>query len=415
MSLLKKAELSIAGSSDTFLLEHRVFNLSCFIIIIFCLQGMIINYAIGLNIVTVWLSFLGLMVSITIFYLSRYKYWFTPVTILTYTFATMVVLGAMHFYNGGSYGPIIYLFIMLLNIFLLISQRTYQLIIYGLLSGTVLLLLLMEHYYPRLVVPYDSVSERLIDHTTAILYSMFFTMLVIRTFKNSYDKDRILIISQKDELQEAYAASMKKNQYIESLIKEIHHRVNNNLQVISSMLLLQSNRVNDEKIRDVLEESRGRIAAIALVHQKLYMHNELAKVNISEYLHSLCETIATTSAYEARHVRTEVTLADPLLNIDLAILMGLMVNELVSNSFKHAFIDCPSPMINISLSSDSNGIMTLRVSDNGRGMPDSDAKQNPASFGLRLLDILVKQLNGRLDIIQDNGTHILIQLQRKNE
>src|SRR5690606_15613721 len=151
-----------------------------------------------------------------------------------------------------------------------------------------------------------STVERTLDYTSSLMYSMFFTMLVIRSFKSSYDKDKVLITAQKNALEEAYDATTKKNEYIESLIREIHHRVKNNLQVISSLMLLQSYRVDDPRAREALDEGRNRVSAIAMVHQKLYMDNELAKVNISEYLQSLSETIAQSFGHPNENIQVKV-------------------------------------------------------------------------------------------------------------
>lgn len=369
---------------------------------------MIINYALGLNMITVWLSLIGVVISISIFYISRYKRWFTSTIVLLYTIATILVLGFMHFYNAGSYGPVIYLIVMLLNIFVLVSKKKQQIIIYLLLSTTVLALLVIEYYHPEFVVAYRSDAERLIDHTTCILYSMFFTMLVARIFKNSYDKDRVLILEQKNELQTAYDATSTKNLYIESLLRELHHRVKNNLQVISSLMLMQSNRVDDENARQALDEGRKRVEAISLVHQKLYLDNDLARVNIQDYLSTLSATLAESFGKDAGNIRTETGQGFPLVDIDIAVTLGLIVNELVSNCFKHAFTNCPEPLVRISLSAINSERLMLKVSDNGRWVVRDNKHE---SFGMKLVNILVQQMKGIMEIEKINGTTVSIELQ----
>ncbi len=373
---------------------------------------MIINYAIGLNIVTVWLAFIGFLFSSLVFYISRIKSWFSPAIVFAYTIATILVLGGMHFYNGGSYGPIIYLFIMLLNIYMLITHRAHQIAIYILMSATVLTLLLLEYYMPDMVTHYNSRTERLLDHITSIMYSMFFTTVIIRIFKNTYDKDRALIIQQNNELEEAYVATTQKSEYIESLIMEIHHRVKNNLQVISSLMLLQSQKVEDDSARDALEEGRNRVGAIALVHQMLYMDNELAKVNIQEYLNALSGTIAKSYGYSENNLQAEVLTNDYIMDINIAIPLGLIVNELVYNSFKHAFANIAHPVVRVILDKKNEDTIVLTVSDNGIGINNSDTGMNPASFGMKLVSILVKQLRGVMSIRQKEGTIISVEFKK---
>src|SRR5690606_28566898 len=110
------------------------------------------------------------------------------------------------------------------------------------------------------------------------------TMIIILLFRRSYDREQKMVLQQKQKLEEAYRITTEKNEYIESLIRELHHRVKNNLQIVSSLLSLQSNRMADDKARLALEEGKTRVDAMAMIHQKLYMDHELAAVNIEEYL-----------------------------------------------------------------------------------------------------------------------------------
>src|ERR1044072_2654922 len=326
--MLKRVYHYIAGDNTTYRFGHRVFNLTSFVITLFCLQGTLINYLLELHWATVWLSVIGTVISAAVFYISRVRNWFTPATIFIYIAGTIIVLGAIHFYNGASYGTIIYLLIMLLNIFLLIAQRRHQLLIYFLLAGTAILLIVLEYFFPQLVVPYASVDQRLTDHLTVLVYSLFFTMLIIVLFRRSYDREQKMVLNQKRELEEAYRLTTEKNEYIESLVRELHHRVKNNLQIVSSLLSLQSNRLEDDKARMALEEGRTRVDAMAMIHQQLYMENDLAAVNIEDYLGTLTLSLAGSFGYNSGNIRTAVQLKNRSVDIDMAIPIGLIVNEL---------------------------------------------------------------------------------------
>lgn len=214
-------------------------------------------------------------------------------------------------------------------------------------------------------------------------------LLLFRFYKNK--KQQALVLKQK-------------NQQIETLIRELHHRVKNNLQVVSSLMSLQSNRVDDDKARQALEEGKTRVDAMAMIHQKLYMDNELAAVDMSDYLENLSLSLANSFGYDRSNVRTTINLPGKSMDIDRAIPIGLIVNELVTNAFKHAFKGIKEPLISISLQQTGDKTIELKVADNGKGMPAATNMKKPGSFGMKLVHTLVSQLNGELNILQQDGT-----------
>lgn len=201
----------------------------------------------------------------------------------------------------------------------------------------------------------------------------------------------------------------RKNSQIETLIRELHHRVKNNLQVVSGLLSLQSSRLEDDAARQAMEEGRTRVDAMAMIHQKLYMDNNLAAVNIKEYLENLSQSLANSFGYSLQHVQTSVQLPQPSLDVDRAIPIGLIVNELVTNAFKHAFTHTTAdPHIKVSLEERKEGGMELTIADNGKGL--TGAADSSRSFGMKLVRTLVEQLNGTLQQKHDNGTVYSIQI-----
>jgi two-component sensor histidine kinase len=213
----------------------------------------------------------------------------------------------------------------------------------------------------------------------------------------------------KNKKQQA-AVLREKNKQIETLIRELHHRVKNNLQVVSSLMSLQSNRMDDDKARQALDEGKTRVDAMAMIHQKLYMDNDLAAVDMSDYLQTLSLSLANSFGFDNTNVQTSTELADKSMDIDRAIPIGLIVNELVTNAFKHAFKDVTHPLITISLKQTEEKTIELKVSDNGKGLqPAADLKKS-GSFGMKLVYTLVDQLNGELSIKQHQGTVFTIDI-----
>lgn len=404
---LKKLYHYIAGNDDLYGFEHRVFNLTSFVITLFGIQATLLNYFLSLHIATVWLGILGTFVSAFLFYLARVKRWFTSATIFIYVIATIVVLGVMHFFNAAASGTMFYLLIMLLNIFLIIAKKHHQLWIYALIAGTIILLLLLEWFFPEWVIPYESASQRMGDFFSVLVYTLFFTMIVIVLFRRSYDREQNIVMEQKKQLEASWSLTKEKNQYIESLIHELHHRVKNNLQVVSGLLSLQSNRLRDETARVAMDEGRKRIDAMALIHQRLYMDKDLAAVDAEDYLNSLTWSLAGSYGYTNQHVHTDVNLPERSMHIDLMIPIGLIVNELVTNAFKHAFANTSKPQIKVSLSKNEDGSMELIIADNGTGFVITN---DTGSFGMKLVSTLVDQLNGEMQMKQDNGTTYTIQI-----
>lgn len=201
----------------------------------------------------------------------------------------------------------------------------------------------------------------------------------------------------------AFALS-EKNDRIETLIRELHHRVKNNLQVVSSLLSLQSNRLENEMARQAMEEGRTRVDAMAMIHQKLYMDEDLASVDMEDYLVKLSQSLAGSFGYGLHNIETIVRLDKKTMDIDMAVPIGLIVNELITNAFKHAFSPEDQPKISVTLQMSGNNTLNLQVADNGKGLEQGTVQENNKSFGMKLVHTLVKQLDATMEVKQLNGT-----------
>jgi two-component sensor histidine kinase len=190
----------------------------------------------------------------------------------------------------------------------------------------------------------------------------------------------------------------------EVLLKEVHHRVKNNLQVISSLLNLQAGTVKDPNVLQVFKESQHRVRAMALIHEKLYQSPDLVKVDFGEYVQSLTGYLFRSFGVERATIALKVNVKDVFLEVETAIPCGLIVNELVSNALKHAFPAGREGEIRIDAQAEGTEHVTLRVSDNGVGFPPAVDFRTTASLGLRLVNTLTKQLEGMIELQSSGGT-----------
>jgi PAS domain S-box-containing protein len=186
----------------------------------------------------------------------------------------------------------------------------------------------------------------------------------------------------------------------EALLKEIHHRVKNNLQVISSLLKFQSEYVTDGHVLQMFDESQARIKSIALVHEKLYRSPDLARVDSGEYIRDLVAQLFRLYQARSSAAVLEVSIDDMPLDLDIAIPCGLIINELISNALKHAFPEDEGGRICVGLHLQEDWVV-LTVDDTGVGLPDDLQYQGTQSLGLQLVDTLVEQLDGTIEV--DSG------------
>ncbi|MCX6683998.1 MAG: PAS domain S-box protein [Methanoregula sp.] len=216
----------------------------------------------------------------------------------------------------------------------------------------------------------------------------------------------VIDITERTQMERVVLASLKEK---EILLKEIHHRVKNNLQIIASLLSLQSRYVTDENVLNVLKESQNRVKAMALVHERLYRSENLSEVALSDYLRFLIDNLFGFYGANPQEVRMSFDAGDVKVDINKAIPIGLIINELVSNSFKHAFPEGKKGDLTITLRQDERSLV-MTVHDTGPGIPADFDWRNAKSLGLRLVISLVEQISGTIELDRSGGTTFKISI-----
>jgi PAS domain S-box-containing protein len=192
------------------------------------------------------------------------------------------------------------------------------------------------------------------------------------------------------------------------LLKEVHHRIKNNLQIICALLDLQSDSIPDEQSRISFQDSRDRVRSMALVHEQLYQSRDFASIDLAGYIESLAACLFDSYVVEPGRITLRVEAESVLSGIDVTIPCGLIISELVSNSLKHAFADGREGEVVIGLNTAPDGWITIFVADTGVGFPPGIDVMNAPTLGLQIVSMLVKQVRGEIELRNDNGAYCMV-------
>ncbi len=270
----------------------------------------------------------------------------------------------------------------------------------GLVFGLVTLLLLEKNVLSRLAFLSSNVS--------AIGASGNHSLRVSMPGKDELSNLANVINGMLEELEKAEEENKK-----QLFLKEIYHRVKNNLQIVISLLNLQSQKTNDKKTIEIFKESQNRIKSMALIHERLYKSKNLAGINFKEYANDLVNNLFRSYGVQSGIINFKIDMDDVILNLDTANPCGLIITELVSNSLKHAFPAERKGEILIKFNSDNNENLTLIVRDNGIGFPTDIDFKKTNTLGMQLVTSLVGQLKGIIELDINNGTEFKITFKEK--
>ena len=250
------------------------------------------------------------------------------------------------------------------------------------------------------ILQIKSMSELIADLVEVAFAFLIISYLLQQFIKLQQHSENELKIFN-DNLEEQNNIILTKSKDNETLIKEIHHRVKNNLQIIISLLRMQSNEMKTSEGEAEFKEAINRIMAMSLIHQRLYANKEISKIDLQSYIEELTnDLINTFSIYDNKiELIIDVKIID--INLNTIVPLGLLINELVSNSIKHGISESEQFEINIQIQKDSD---TYRFNYSDTGNWKEPCKEK-SSFGLELIDILTEQMNGEFNLTKDNGTH----------
>ncbi|WP_020596153.1 histidine kinase dimerization/phosphoacceptor domain -containing protein [Spirosoma panaciterrae] len=234
----------------------------------------------------------------------------------------------------------------------------------------------------------------------------FWYLLTVRLREQARElalQEALVIKQQRDEI-------AQKNAQNELLLKEIHHRVKNNLSVVSGLLALQSAKVTDPNVLEAIQASQNRVQSMGIIHQKLYQGKQLGAIEMRDYFNNLGESILD-SFDAAGRITIDCSMPELVLDIDTAVSIGLLTNELITNSLKYAFVGKDNGTIRISLMRMEDDSLLLMVADNGIGKQPVEAV-NETGFGTQLVELLTRQLEGTLTYENQNGTLVKLRFNR---
>jgi two-component sensor histidine kinase len=206
-------------------------------------------------------------------------------------------------------------------------------------------------------------------------------------------------------INEEFAQTRLSSDEKDILIKEIHHRVKNNLQIIKSLIRLQNSSIEDAVIQNILMDFENRVTSMALVHESLYKSLDLSKVNVKEYYTKLLNDLIQAYTIDIE-IEGNFDINIENFGIDTLIPLGLLTNEIISNALKHGFEGMTKGIITVKIEQFESGLYQLIIGDNGIGM--HERFQNKQSLGMELIETLVEQLDGEMTRIIENGTHYII-------
>lgn len=279
-------------------------------------------------------------------------------------------------------------------------------------------ILILVLFYLMNIEPMVIVDAKVVDflYSTNIFLAMSFSILIAVNFSNFNKKINISLVEKNSilvenenllitEISERKNTSKKLQESlseIEILLSETHHRVKNNLAVVSGMLDLQMLSTEDEKLKSVLTDSRNRIKSMSLIHESLYQYNNLSQIEFSRYLYTLTDEIRKTYPSISNNVILERKFEIIHLSVSKAIPCGLLINEVLSNAYKHAFVGRKEGLIDIVFRKEGDSVLLI-IKDNGVGFDKSEERKN-SSLGTSLIDAFSKQLKGNYVFEVNNGT-----------
>ena len=254
------------------------------------------------------------------------------------------------------------------------------------------------------VIAITDAAKRKNENRYLLFLTLLFLGMAILSYK-AYTANK----RKKELLNQKNIQIEKALQEKEYLMREIHHRVKNNLQMVSSLLSLQSNYITDESALEAVKDSRNRVHSMSLIHQSLYNEDDLARIDVNEYIHRLAENLFQSYTNHDHSISWKADIDAIKLDVETVIPIGLIINELITNSLKYAFPDQASGHIRIGLHLHDDRLK-LHVYDNGKGLPADYAMEQQVSFGHKMISAFLRKMNGTMNMYSEDGTKVEIDI-----
>ncbi|MEJ2162401.1 MAG: sensor histidine kinase, partial [Robiginitalea sp.] len=337
-------------------------------------------------------------------FLMRYHANLTTAYQVTAITAFFSILG-ISFFSGGIGSPFVFMFVFLV----LGGYMIRPLFGHIYLTGSLLAIILLLVHEGRPLFPSDNTIPEASRGLFAFLGILFFMALM----------GGIIGRNLLDRLHDLYRGNEALEQQVEEkemLLKEVHHRVKNNLQTVSSLLRMQGRSIEDTQTLNQIRSSQNRVVCMAMVHEMLYRREDLACIEYSTYVQQLGDYLVKSIKGTESNIRLSIDIPEIELGIDTAIPLGLLINEAVTNALKYGFEGTDEGEITISLEKEDKHEFVLRIGDNGVGYPETIDYQTSKSLGLKLIHNLSRQLKG--SVIRDlskRGTNYIIRFQEVSQ
>ncbi|SFR50253.1 Two-component sensor histidine kinase, contains HisKA and HATPase domains [Robiginitalea myxolifaciens] len=384
----------LKDKTELFLKVNHIGTLCCLVLAILC------YFLLKITAIIPWIL-LGFVV---LNFINLYAFRTHKNLTLTYNIASLMGLAgsvAIVLYSGGINSP--FIFILAVLVFAgYVTTRVYGRI-YLIVSLVFLVLI-----YSQSVEGFSRVSN-VVPENSRELFALFSIMLSVYLLGGVFGRN---LLSAHHKLYRSKGEIEQRMQEKEMLLKEVHHRVKNNLQTVSSLLRMQSREIDDKDIQNLLQGSQNRVVCMAMVHEMLYMRDDLAKIEYRSYVEDLGAYLIKSIKGPKSKIRLNIDIPDIELGIDTAIPLGLLINEAVTNALKYGFKDLDEGEITIALERENKTEYILRIGDNGVGFPEEITPASTKSLGLKLIHNLSRQLKG--DVIRDfskKGTNYIIHFQ----
>lgn len=287
-------------------------------------------------------------------------------------------------YSGGINSPFIFVLGLIVFASYVTTREHGQLYLNLILF---LVVLIYSQQFPDFRITENAVPESSRD--IFALLSIFFSFFLLG---NVFGRNLLHTHNRLYRSKKALQQQMKEREF---LLKEIHHRVKNNLQTVSSLLSLQSRNIDDPKMKDLIKGSQNRVITMAMIHEMLYMRNDFSKIEFKTYVQELVEYLIRSVRGNSHHIALEIDIPNMKMGLDTAVPLGLLINEAVTNSLKYGIPE-GNGKIYVLLSRTEDDHFLLKIGDDGVGFPESVTHKNTQSLGLKLIHNLARQLKGSI-------------------